>query len=255
MMSRELPVHPNLDHLKKQARRLLRELRESSPESRLADAQHEIAQEYGFASWPQLKARVDAFAERPAPEAAAAPASSDGGGGRIGAGEAIDSPQPDFGFRRYSSKARQALFFSRYEAAHLGSRSIDPHHLLLGVIRASPSFGRQILEGAPLSLEETRSELVAPDSIREPLSSEVLIPFGEESKSTMRHVVEEADGLHHDTIGLVHLLLGLLRNDGSAAAALLRSKGVRLQDVRGHAGQLVNEEAGGLSSETGAGLA
>jgi hypothetical protein len=59
-MSSGLPNRPNLEHLKKQARERLRELRVRVPGTRLADAQHAIAREYGFPSWPKLKAHVDA---------------------------------------------------------------------------------------------------------------------------------------------------------------------------------------------------
>ena len=61
-MSRDLPVHANLDHLKKQAKELLRELQQHNPGAILADAQHQLAREYGFASWPKLKSHVDAAA-------------------------------------------------------------------------------------------------------------------------------------------------------------------------------------------------
>jgi hypothetical protein len=61
-MSRDLPVHANLDHLKKQAKELLRELQQHNPAAILADAQHQLASEYGFASWPKLKSHVDAAA-------------------------------------------------------------------------------------------------------------------------------------------------------------------------------------------------
>ena len=61
-MSRDLPVQPNLDHLKKQAKELLHALRQQDPNAALADAQLALAREYGFASWPKLKAHVDAAA-------------------------------------------------------------------------------------------------------------------------------------------------------------------------------------------------
>jgi hypothetical protein len=60
-MSRQLPSHPNLEHLKKQAKELLRELQPRDPALKLADAQHAIAREYGFASWPKLKAHVESL--------------------------------------------------------------------------------------------------------------------------------------------------------------------------------------------------
>jgi hypothetical protein len=56
---RALPEHPSLEHLKKQARRRLRALRERAPAARLADAQLQLAREHGFTCWRQLKAFVD----------------------------------------------------------------------------------------------------------------------------------------------------------------------------------------------------
>ena len=58
-MSRDLPARPNLDHLKKQAKELLQTLREQDPDAQLSDAQHALAREYGFGSWPRLKAHVE----------------------------------------------------------------------------------------------------------------------------------------------------------------------------------------------------
>ena len=58
-MSQHLPAHPNLDHLRKQAKALLADLMVRNPNAKLADALHEIAREYGFASWPKLKAHVE----------------------------------------------------------------------------------------------------------------------------------------------------------------------------------------------------
>jgi hypothetical protein len=58
-MSRELPPRPNLEHLKKQAKDRLEALLQSDPQAQLADAQHALACDYGFASWPKLKAHVE----------------------------------------------------------------------------------------------------------------------------------------------------------------------------------------------------
>jgi ankyrin repeat protein len=69
-----LPAHPHIDHLKKQARHLLRDWRAQHedalriiaafhprPEefSSLRDAQLALARRYGFADWPQLSAEVE----------------------------------------------------------------------------------------------------------------------------------------------------------------------------------------------------
>jgi Ankyrin repeats (3 copies)/Ankyrin repeat len=60
-MPREFPAEPNLEHLRKQAKALLREWRkqDAGTHRQLSDAQHEVAREYGFATWPDLKHRVE----------------------------------------------------------------------------------------------------------------------------------------------------------------------------------------------------
>jgi hypothetical protein len=58
-MSRTLPSNPSLEYLKKQAKDLLQRLQERDAAVQLADAQHELARSFGFASWPRLKAHVE----------------------------------------------------------------------------------------------------------------------------------------------------------------------------------------------------
>ena len=58
-MPKALPGHPNIDWLKKTARQRLNELRAGNPEAKLYQAQLDVANAYGFASWRALKAHVD----------------------------------------------------------------------------------------------------------------------------------------------------------------------------------------------------
>jgi endonuclease YncB( thermonuclease family) len=72
-MSRVLPPRPNLEHLRNQAKDLLHDWQQRKPDAQLADAQHAIALEYGFPSWPKLKAHVESLiADDPRPSAAPA---------------------------------------------------------------------------------------------------------------------------------------------------------------------------------------
>jgi ankyrin repeat protein len=59
--SSSLPDAPDLDWLRKEAKRRLRELRATRPDAKLADAQLAIARQYGFPSWRALKAHVDSL--------------------------------------------------------------------------------------------------------------------------------------------------------------------------------------------------
>ncbi len=76
-MSRDLPERANLEHLRKQAKRLLRDYQEGrtaaverlrslapvghSGRPKLSDAQHAVAREYGFDGWPKMKDHVESL--------------------------------------------------------------------------------------------------------------------------------------------------------------------------------------------------
>ena len=72
-MSRQLPEKPNLQFLKKQVKELLR----SGQHSKLADAQHALAREYGFREWRELKTHVESRTLSPAEAFKAAVCDSD----------------------------------------------------------------------------------------------------------------------------------------------------------------------------------
>ena len=61
-MSRDLPEKPSLEYLRKQAKHLLR----TTPHGKLADAQHTLANEYGFATWAKLKSHIVTLGLSPA---------------------------------------------------------------------------------------------------------------------------------------------------------------------------------------------
>lgn len=63
-MSRHLPPRPNLEFLRNQAKERLPSLQQQNASARLADAQHDIAREYGFTNWAGLKVHVEALMQR-----------------------------------------------------------------------------------------------------------------------------------------------------------------------------------------------
>ncbi|AXC11053.1 inversin protein alternative isoform, putative [Acidisarcina polymorpha] len=118
MSLRELPARPNLDHLRNQARTLLRErlaaeeaatqrftaLGIESAEPRLADALHVIAQEYGFKTWPALKLHLELDSANPVEALVAAIKSNDASLVRQVLSRSpslkahINEPLPNYGF-------------------------------------------------------------------------------------------------------------------------------------------------------------
>jgi len=145
-------------------------------------------------------------------------------------------------FERYTERARRVLFFARYEASQLGSISIETEHLLLGLIREGKGLTSRIFSRSHLSLENIRKEIEGRTVFREKVSTSVEIPFSTETKRVLQFAAEEADRLLHNYIGTEHLLLGILREERSAASIVLSEKGMRLNTVREDIVQLLNEK-------------
>jgi enamine deaminase RidA (YjgF/YER057c/UK114 family) len=135
-------------------------------------------------------------------------------------------------FERYTEEARQALFFSRYEASELGSMSIETEHLLLGLIRLDRGPTSQIFARSQMSTESTRKDIEGRTVLYEKIAPSFVIPFSTETKRILQIAAEEADRLQHRHIGPEHLLLGILREGRSVAASILIARGLGLDTVR-----------------------
>ena len=144
-------------------------------------------------------------------------------------------------FERYTERARRALFFARFEATRLGSISMEPGHLLLGLIREPKGGMGLVFTRSGLSLELIRKEIESRTIFHEKIATSVEIPFSAEFKQVLQYATAEADRLQHDHIGTGHLLLGILREEKSVAASILMEKGLDLGTVREKVVQARNE--------------
>jgi ATP-dependent Clp protease ATP-binding subunit ClpC len=148
----------------------------------------------------------------------------------------------DYMFERYTEQARRALFFARYEVTQRGGTSIDPEHLLLGLIREPKGLIARIFAESnvsPAAVGEALDSRLAAGGERTPTSLE--IPFNPGTMRALQFAAEEADRLMHRYIGTEHLLLGLLRERGSMAASVLNAHGVRLEGTRDAVVKLLRE--------------
>jgi ATP-dependent Clp protease ATP-binding subunit ClpC len=134
-------------------------------------------------------------------------------------------------FERYTEKARRVIFFARYEASQFGSPYIETEHLLLGLLREDKALTHRFLRALG-SAESIRKQIEDKAVVREKVATSVDLPLSNESKRAMAYAAEEAERLSDKHIGTEHLLLGLLREEKSFAAELLREHGLRLEQVR-----------------------
>ncbi len=134
-------------------------------------------------------------------------------------------------FERYTEKARRVIFFARYEASQFGSPYIDTEHLLLGLLREDKALSNRFLPPQG-SAESIFKQIQDHTVIREKVSTSADLPLSNEGKRVLAYAAEEAERLGHKHIGTEHLFLGLMREEQSFAAALLRERGLKLDQVR-----------------------
>jgi ATP-dependent Clp protease ATP-binding subunit ClpC len=144
-------------------------------------------------------------------------------------------------FEKYNEKARRALFFARYEASKLGSKVIESEHILLGILREGEDIIKEIFSRFNVKPEEIRREIEGDRIFVERISSTAELPLSEESKKILAYASHEAESMVHPYVGTEHLLIGILRVDGSVAGRLLTVRGFNLYGVREETISLIKE--------------
>jgi len=134
-------------------------------------------------------------------------------------------------FERYTEEARRSLFFARYESSILGSISIEPEHLLLGILRQ----GQDVVDliSAPVA-NAIREQILRQTTGREPISTSVEIPFAKETKRALEEAAKQADDLAHAHIGSEHLLLALATT--ARTDTILKANGIAVSALREQVG-------------------
>jgi RNA polymerase sigma factor (sigma-70 family) len=134
-------------------------------------------------------------------------------------------------WQRFTTRARNVVFFAQEEAARLGGKDVSPELLLLGLLREHDSLARRILDQLEVSPEQIRAEIEPqlPRGQGSPGRYTKLTPRGEQ---VIDLAFEEARQLKNDYIGTEHLLLGLLREDDGLASRVLAAQGADLKRVR-----------------------
>jgi hypothetical protein len=133
-------------------------------------------------------------------------------------------------FERYTEKGRRTIFFAKYEASYLGSPSIAPEHLLLGLLREDKTLATLLLHSYA-ALDSIRKRVADLPAIREGNSRLPDVPLNRECKRALANAAMEAE-IYGQQIAPPHLLLGLLHDEKSFATELLREHGLTLASVR-----------------------
>jgi ATP-dependent Clp protease ATP-binding subunit ClpA len=140
-------------------------------------------------------------------------------------------------FVHYTEKARRTIFFARYEASQFFSPMIETEHLLLGVLREDRAHLDLYLPFTD-SIATIRKQIEEHSAVREKslpgerLPARMSFPLSDECERALAYAEGEAANLSGERVGPEHLLLGLLREEGSFAAQLLREHGAEIERIR-----------------------
>ena len=136
---------------------------------------------------------------------------------------------------KFSQKIKDVITYSREEAIRLGSSSISPEHLFLGILRDGESVAIDVLNTLGLDLSETKrlieKKLINTNQLINPTDSDDLALY-KSAERALKLVFLEARSLKTDTVNTAHLLLAILKDDNSFITQLLAEKKIDYSSVR-----------------------
>jgi ATP-dependent Clp protease ATP-binding subunit ClpC len=135
-------------------------------------------------------------------------------------------------FERYTEKARRVIFFARFEASQHGEAFIEPHHLLLALIREDKLLVARFCKSKLPLVDHLRDQILATIGSGDRNSTTVDLPLSTPAKRVLAYAAEESERLSQKHIGTEHMLLGLLRAGEKPTAKIFREYGVDLDEVR-----------------------
>ncbi|PWH17116.1 MAG: NDP-hexose 4-ketoreductase [Anaerolineae bacterium] len=145
------------------------------------------------------------------------------------------------GMERFTQRARRVLSLAHAEAERARHSFIGTEHLLIGLIEEEGGVAGRVL----------REMGFEPNRVREiiyRLTGEGRTPPGEkielsnDTQQVLEYAVDEARRMGHHYIGTEHLLLGLIRTEGTAMEAL-RRLGATPDEIRRQTRRILQESS------------
>ena len=162
----------------------------------------------------------------------------------IGRGDSTKSPSEI----TLAPETKRVIDLAIDESRKLGHSHVGTEHLLLGIVRDNEGTAAKVLASFGVSLETVRHNVIAtlgqPHREAGPGAPSPAPPqstrnfagpfdrFNEGAKRVLALAQDEAIRFNHNYIGCEHILIGLIRAQGSVAARTLQTLGVELEKAR-----------------------
>lgn len=134
-------------------------------------------------------------------------------------------------FEKYTEHARRALYYSRYEAGRRNCTHVEPEHILLGILRDRSEEVLKLLAHFDLKVEDL-TKLFETSQLTAGITANTPMPLSDPSKQVLVSAGAEAEAMGDPGVAALHLMLGILSIESSAAARLLAEKGINAVGLR-----------------------
>src|SRR5712671_2731499 len=129
-----------------------------------------------------------------------------------------------------TDSARDVLELAQRFAAEVGAATVEPLHVLCGIVFQPRNPARRALEAMGADMRQLESLRVAGGSTAP--SSSKAAPIGTATRYMLNHAHREAEQLGHYRVDPLHMLLALLYKDSTATADVLEKAGVTFYALR-----------------------
>ncbi len=145
------------------------------------------------------------------------------------------------GMERFTQRARRVLSLAHQEAERARQTNIGTEHLLLGLMDEEGGVAGRVLRELGMSSDRVR-EVIQRVVTGEGRFNPDKIELAPATQQVLEYAVDEARRLGHHYIGTEHILLGLVRVEGTAME-VLRRLGVTAEQIRRQTRRVLNESA------------
>src|SRR5262249_17990511 len=135
-------------------------------------------------------------------------------------------------------------------SSQVGSTSIEPEHILAGLMRDHTGLVRGVLKDAGITPADIRADLAQAAISGPKLSTAVEIPFSPPVKRILQFAATEADTMNHNYVGSEHLLLALLGEEKTVAWDILTRRGLNLAQARSKVFEQIARNPQGVDGTT-----
>ena len=135
-------------------------------------------------------------------------------------------------YPQLDDRAREVLRNAGENAHSLGHTTIEPEHVLLGILDEGSGVTDSFLIAIDRSFQLVRDSLKNRMPRQMPANDFGQLPRSRTTTQLIEHAIYEASASDVDLASPVHLVLGILRVRGTAANETLEQLGIKIDDIR-----------------------